>query len=463
MKRPLFTLRWVIGALAVVMAAAALFVAVSWRPAIAPIAPPPLADFNPDLIRHGADLAAIGDCNTCHTAPGGKVFAGGLGLPTPFGTIYSTNITPDPETGIGRWSLEAFSRAMREGVDREGRHLYPAFPYDHFTLVSDADNEALYDYLMTRQPVKASSPANHLPFPLDIRLMLEGWKLLFLHEGPFEPDPTHDETWNRGAYLVEGLAHCGACHTPRNLLGAEEGSRFFAGGEAEGWHAFAINAASQSPVPWTVDALKAYLHAGWHGLHGVARGPMGPVVNNLAGLPEADIDAIAVYVASMMGQAQPGRARQGQALTAGADQAGVGSRPQSAGSQTVAPTAALASNDAGAAIYAGACATCHESGRPVPYGGLNLALSTAVSGESPRNLVNVILAGLAAQDGVRAPVMPNFDGVLSDQQIVALVDYLRAKASGKPAWTGVGAVVKDARASLGRVAATAKASAASSQ
>src|SRR5262245_48807463 len=214
------------------------------QPAIAPIDVPRRETFAPDLVRHGAELAAVGDCNTCHTAPGGKAFAGGLALPTPFGTIYSTNITPDPDTGIGRWSEAAFQRAMREGVDRAGRHLYPVFPYDHFTLLTDADNKALYAFLMTREPLRATTPENDLRFPFNMRIALAGWKFLFLHKGPYQFDRSKSEAWNRGAYLVEGLGHCGACHTPRNALQAERRGENLAGGEAEGWTAYALNRAS---------------------------------------------------------------------------------------------------------------------------------------------------------------------------------------------------------------------------
>src|SRR5262249_19589506 len=160
-----------------------------------------------------------------HTAPGGRAFAGGLALPAPFGTIYSTNITPDEATGIGRWSEEAFRRALWEGVDHGGRHLYPAFPYDHFPLINERDVSALYAFHRTRAPVAATAPANKLPFPLNFRPLLAGWKLLFLHTGRFQPDRSQSEEWNHGAYLVNGLAHCGACHTPRNALGATQRNR----------------------------------------------------------------------------------------------------------------------------------------------------------------------------------------------------------------------------------------------
>src|ERR1700676_537098 len=189
---------------ALVVAGAVVAFAIAWRPAIAAIEPPPPQASDAPLVKRGRELAAAGNCSTCHTVRGGKDFAGGLPVPTPFGTIYSSNITPDAETGIGRWPEAAFRRAMREGVDRDGRHLYPTFPYDHFTNVSDEDDSALYAFLMTRQPVHAPARANQLPFPLDRRVVIAGWKLLFLRGGTYQPDPAQSADWNRGAYLVEG-------------------------------------------------------------------------------------------------------------------------------------------------------------------------------------------------------------------------------------------------------------------
>src|SRR3979411_2564518 len=298
------------------IAGAVAAVAIAWRPAIAAIDPPTPQSFDAALVRRGRDLAAIGNCNDCHTVRGGKSFAGGLPVPTPFGTIYSSNITPEAETGIGRWSEAAFARAMRSGVDREGRHLYPTFPYDHFTNVSDEDDRALYAYLMTREPVLAPARANQLPFPLDQRFVLAGWKLLFLRHGTWQPDSAKSAEWNRGGYLVEGLAHCGACHTPRNALGAERASAAFAGGDVDNWHAYAINAQSPAPVPWTADALFADLRDGWHPDHGVARGPMAEVVSNLSGVADGDIRAIAVYMAGVFGAPTPERKSRGDEVLA---------------------------------------------------------------------------------------------------------------------------------------------------
>jgi mono/diheme cytochrome c family protein len=418
----------VLGALAIGGAGAAF--AVAWRPAIAAIDPPAPQSFAPDLIKRGRELAAIGNCNDCHTVRGAKSFAGGLPVPTPFGTIYSTNITPDAETGIGRWSEAAFARAMRSGVDREGRHLYPTFPYDHFTNVSDEDDRALYAYLMTREAVDAVARENELPFPLNQRAVVAGWKLLFLRRGTYQPDNTKSAEWNRGAYLVEGLAHCGACHTPRNALGAERASAPFAGGDVDNWHAYALNVESPSPVPWDAAALYAYLHRGWHPDHGTARGPMTEVVSNLSQVPASDVRAIAIYMADVFGPLPPDRKREGEAVLAQAKSA----RP-----------AVPQSDSEGAAIYAAACASCHESGRPPPYGGINLGLSSAISGPDPRNLANIVLTGVRPVEGERSPIMPGFASSMSDAQVALLLNYLRSRFSHRPAWTDVEKTVADAR------------------
>jgi len=231
------------------------FLALAWRPAIIPIDPPAKASFPGELIAKGEVLAGAGYCVVCHTRQGGPPFAGGYGLRTPFGMLFSTNITPEPETGIGRWSLEAFTRAMHEGVSRDGSHLFPAFPYDHFTKVSDDDVHALYAYLMTRPPVRAPAQANTISFPLNVRALQEGWKILFFRNGRFEPDTSKSAEWNRGAYLAEGLSHCGGCHTPRNALGAEKAGEAYAGGVIDDWIAPALTDANPSPAPWTQSEL----------------------------------------------------------------------------------------------------------------------------------------------------------------------------------------------------------------
>jgi mono/diheme cytochrome c family protein len=419
--------RIIAGIVAVVLVAAvAAAFAIVWRPALAAIDPPAPQTFDAALIKKGRDLAAIGNCSDCHTVRGAKNFAGGLPVPTPFGTIFSSNITPDTETGIGRWSEAAFQRAMRSGVNREGQHLYPTFPYDHFTNVSDEDDRALYAFLMTRQPVRAPARENQLSFPFNQRFAIAGWKLLFLRHDTYQPDPKQSAEWNRGAYLVEGLAHCGACHTPRNALGAERNSAQFAGGDVDNWHAYALNDQSHSPVPWTADALFAYLRDGFHPDHGTARGPMAEVVGNLSSVPSSDVRAIAVYMAGVSG-------------TPAADRKGQGEMARTQGM-----TAAQA-NAAGASIYAAACASCHESGRPLPYGGINLGRSTAISSPDPRNLANIVMSGVHAVEGERSPIMPGFAASMNDEQATALLNYLRARFSNQPAWTGLEKTIADTR------------------
>jgi mono/diheme cytochrome c family protein len=435
--------RWLLGGLVVLCAGAAGFVALSWRSEIDPISPPSATSFNSALIAGGASLAAIGDCAVCHTNKGGDVFAGGLPLPTPFGTIYSTNITPDPETGIGQWSEAAFVRAMREGVARDGKHLYPAFPYDHFTKVSDEDDHALYAYLMTRKPVRAQAPVNDLPFPINIRMVLAGWKLLFLRPGAYQPDATQTAEWNRGAYLVDGLGHCGACHTPRNLLGAEKGHQLFAGGESEGWTAYALNAASPAPVPWNADSLAHYLGNGWEAHHGVARGPMAPVAANLGAVSPDDANAIATYLASIMGDPATRKPVTTKPSIPPIDQQKPPVIVQAAGGQTL--PVSFDAADKGAAIYATACSSCHEAGRPVPYGGLHMGLSSAMNGPTPANPINVILSGLPAAAGERGPIMPGFAGALTDQQIAELLTYMRSQFSDQPPWEDAEALVSKIR------------------
>jgi mono/diheme cytochrome c family protein len=417
----------VIAGIVVVGAVAAFTVA--WRSPIAAIEPPAPGSFDPALVRRGRDLAAAGNCADCHTLRGGKDFAGGFPVPTPFGTIYSSNITPDPETGIGRWPEAAFRRAMRSGVDRDGRHLYPTFPYDHFINVTDDDDRALYAYLMTRHPVHAPARRNELSFPYNQRFLIAGWKLLFLHRGEWEPDPARSAEYNRGGYLVEGLAHCGACHTPRNALGAERKNVQFSGGESENWVAYAINARSPSPVPWDTEALYSYLRQGWHPDHGVARGPMAQVVANLSSIPQSDVRAIATWMADKFGAPTPERKQRADGALTKARL----SSPQ--GDQ----------NTAGAAIYAAACAGCHNTDRPPPYGGIDLRLSSGISNSDPRNVINTILSGIRPIEGERSPVMPGFADSMDDAQIAALLTYLRARFSDQPAWAGIEQLVADAR------------------
>ena len=402
--------------------------ALVWRPAIAPMAQP--VAFDHATVVKGAQLAAIGDCAVCHAGHDGQAYAGGNPLQTPFGQVYASNITPDPDTGIGTWSEAAFRRAMHDGVDRTGGFLYPAFPYNHYTHVSDDDVTAIYAFLMTRQPVHAAAPATHLPFPFDIRPLMAGWNLLFLDHGPVPSDPAKDAAWNRGHYLVEGLGHCQACHSPHNMLGAEEASHAFAGGQADGWEGPGLTAqTSPAAIAWSADALYRFLRHGLDAQHAAAAGPMGAVSHDLSGVPEDDVRAMASYIASLTGAPDPAREQQVAARVAAA--------------QT--PPAALAST-AGATIFAGACAGCHGAGAPMMLGGRpSLALGSSVTAPTPRNATQVILNGLQPQPGEGGPWMPGFAGSLTDGQVAAVLTYLRARFADRPAWTGVEASVHDIR------------------
>ena len=407
-------------------------------PELAPVEPPGEADFDTALLRKGEALAGIGACEVCHSARDGVPFAGGLALPTPFGTVYSTNITPDVATGIGGWSRAAFRRAMREGVDRSGRHLYPAFPYDHFTRVTDEDLDAIHAYLMTREPVAFEAPANELSFPVNVRMLLAGWKLLFLETGEFEADESRDEEWNRGAYLAEGLGHCGACHTPRNRLGALETEAAYDGGDVEGWHAPALNGRSPAPIPWSQDQLVDYLFDGWEAEHGIAAGPMAPVVNHLYDQSEDDIFAIAAYFASMQ-RAQPSDAEKDSALSVARNlewDRDPAYRPEKTPDEP--------SLQRGMDVWRDQCASCHKRGgrdAPVP-----LALTSTVNAPDPRNVIHIIFDGIRPPRGALQRSMPEFGASITDADIVDLLKYIRWHFTDRPPWDDVAAHVAAKRA-----------------
>jgi mono/diheme cytochrome c family protein len=430
------------------------FYAWAWHGEIPASNPPSASAIDPGIVAKGALLAAIGNCGACHTQAGGKPYAGGFPVRTPFGTLYGSNITPDSAAGIGNWSESAFRRALREGVDRRGNNLYPAFPYDHFTHASDGDIGALYAFFMTREPVRRENQAPEVVFPLNARIFAAGWKLLFLHGGDYRPDAGKSAEWNRGAYLAESLGHCGACHTPRNALGAEKRGEQYAGGEAEGWLAPALNASSPAPIAWTQQQLFAYLRSGFATQHGHVAGPMQPVVQNLKKVPDADIRAIATYVASLAGS--PDAAERQQASQAaldfaqaraskalpGNDAATTGARPvtqgERAGDEGPPPS--------GAAIFAGACATCHRSGGGLPASRpIALGLSTTINASEPTNLLRIVLGGIHPPPGERGAIMPGFAGALTDPQIVALVSYLRSQYSRNPSWPDVAIALSKVR------------------
>lgn len=394
------------------------FAVFAWRPAIATIATPPASSFAPALVARGQILAGAGYCATCHTAKGGKPYAGGYAMETQFGTIYTTNITPDPKTGIGGWSEEAFRRAMHDGVARDGSHLLPAFPYDHFAKITDDDVSALYAFMMTRRAVEAPARSNGIPFPLNIRALQAGWKLLFFTPGRFVPQPERSAEWNRGAYLAEGISHCGACHTPRGALGAEKRDQAFAGAAIDNWVAPPLTGANPSPVPWSSDELYAYLRTGVSTYHGTAAGPMAPVVHDgLSALPDADIRALATYFAS--GNDSSARATVvSAAITKAqvADRSGTGLQYGST-----------------ERLYAAACSSCHYGGGKLNPLRPDLALNSAVNLDDPTNLIRVILYGISAKEGAPGVVMPSFTH-FSDGDVARIAAYLRATRAGKAPW-----------------------------
>jgi nicotinate dehydrogenase subunit B len=428
------------GALASAAALVAAMVGVAaavlpWR-SIAPIARPDASVFSVATIARGRQLAALGDCAVCHTKANGVINAGGRAIETPFGIVYSTNITPDVETGLGAWSYPAFERAMREGIHRDGRHLYPAFPYPHFAKATDADLQALYAYLMAQAPVRADTPKTTLAFPFNWRPLMAGWNALFHRTGAFEAYSTKSESWNRGAYLVEGLGHCGACHSPRNALGAEKAGAYLAGGFAEGWEAPPLTSLSHAPIPWSEDELFAYLRTGESRFHGVAAGPMAPVVSELAGLPDQDIRAMAVYLGAFNTKAisKPGQDELATKL------------------ETLTGTKAVSASALGARLYQGACAVCHQVGGAPLFGSRpSLALNSNVHSAVPDNLIQVILHGIASPASSDLGYMPAFKDSMTDDQLAELVSYLRQQfAPDKPSWTEVHAAVGRARQGISR-------------
>ncbi|HVC56755.1 MAG TPA: cytochrome c [Stellaceae bacterium] len=413
------------------------FVVASQQRLIPKIEPPPSATFPRALVAQGAKLAAVGNCAACHTAPGGADYAGNRPIATPSGTVYSTNITPAPGSGIGHWSEAAFRRAMRQGIAREGRHLYPAFPYDHYARLSDGDLHALYAFIMTRPPVETYQQANDLAFPLGQRWLLAFWNLLFLDEAPFRPEPQHSAQWNRGSYLVSGLGHCGDCHAPRTLLGVGRRSATLAGGTGEGWRAPALNAASPAPVPWDAAHLYHYLRDGWDIEHGAAAGPMQPIVDDLGHADAADVRAIAAYLAAAQGRISPSRRQRAAAAEA---RAATAKLPRPAPGEEL-----------GATLFAGACAACHTGGPAmVPPRGISLALSTAINEADPRDAILIVLDGIRPQGEQAGPWMPSFAGAFTDAQIAGLLGYIRAHYGSGPAWRNLATYVHDIRDNKGR-------------
>ncbi|MBP2199492.1 molybdopterin cofactor-binding domain-containing protein [Pantoea cypripedii] len=401
--------------------------ALPWRAAIAPVTPPQAGSWSMEMLERGRQVAAAGDCAVCHTTEGGTTNAGGLKMDTPFGTLYTTNITPDKKTGIGSWSFTAFDRAMRQGISRDGHHLYPAFPYTSFRQLSEEDMQALYAYLMSQPAVEQTPPPNSMRFPFNMRFLMAGWNTLYLRSGEYQNDPAKSAEWNRGAYLVNGAGHCGACHSPRNLMGAEKsGDQFLAGGWVDGWEAPALNQLSKSPQPWTADSLYNYLRKGYDDKHGVAAGPMAPVVSHLATLPEADVRAMASYLADINGQTV---------------------MPEPVPQPSIKPAWNTA---AGERLFKGACQACHSAseGGPKLFGvSPVMANSSSLTSATPDNLLQVVLHGIDKPATDELGYMPGFAASLSDKQVADIAAYLRQRyAPDQPAWTDLTEKVAQVRA-----------------
>jgi mono/diheme cytochrome c family protein len=415
--------RIAIAILAVAFLGTAGLLLLSRRPVIGPIGRLVPQSFSAGSIAQGETLAAAGHCASCHTRPGGQPFAGGYGVNTPFGVIYGTNITPDAKTGIGTWSLEAFIRAMREGVARDGSHLFPAFPYYAYTKLSDDDIKALYAYLMTRPAATASVPANTLPFPFKVRALQEGWKILFFKGGRFQANPSKSGEWNRGAYLAEALSDCSACHTPRNSLGAEKTGYAYAGAVIDGWIAPALNETNPTAVPWTQEELFTYLRTGASRLHGATGATMTPVINEglaLPVVPDSDVRAIAVYFSDM-------------------DHAGARAHSVEAPTREALASSSLGSGqdyDPDAELYAAACIACHYNSGTVPVAARpELALNSSLSLPEPTNFIQVVLNGVSNSEGASGLVMPAYASSLTDGDIGRLAAYLRRTRTRFPPWS----------------------------
>ena len=363
----------------------------------------PIPDTTPNAqqLRRGQYLVAAGDCMSCHLRDGGEPLAGGLGLNTPFGVIYTPNITSDKETGIGDWTADQFYRAMHKGIDDEGSNLYPAFPYPWFTLVSREDDDAILAFLKTTPAVKYTPPDNNLMFPLGFRFLVKGWNLLYLNSYDFKADPSQSPEWNRGAYLVNGLGHCGGCHTPKSALGADKSGRYLQGGTLDNWVAPDLTANDRTGLgAWSIDDVTEYLATG-RNAHAGAGGAMADVITYSTSLmSDADRHAIAVYL-------------KGQAASPSV----VDAKPDSGAMRR------------GAAIYSDACASCHlENGvgqpRYFPPLGPNAMLQQA----DPIGLEHLILAGGRIGTSPTRPspmTMPSFAWKLTDQEVADVSTFIR--------------------------------------
>jgi mono/diheme cytochrome c family protein len=368
------------------------------------------ADLNSaDAVKRGEYLARAADCVVCHSSPGGQQYAGGLAIPLPFGTLYSTNITPDKATGIGDYSDEDFLNAIQRGFRRDGARLYPAMPYPSYTYMTDADALAIKAYLFSLAPVRSANRANTLGFPFNQRWLMGPWSLFFNENVRFRPSAAQSPEWNRGAYLAEALAHCGECHTPRNLAFALNNRKKFAGAVTAGWHAFNISSDRGSGIgAWNDKEIAAYLATGHASGRGTAAGPMGEAVDqSFSLLAPTDIKALVVYLRSVpaVASSEPG---------------------------TIAPPAPPSPKQGGETadalgkrVFEGACASCHSwSGVSAisPYA--TIAGARAVNDPKATNVAQIVISGTTRHVPPGVLSMPAFGDTYSDTEIAAVVNYI---------------------------------------
>jgi len=351
----------------------------------------------------GRQLAVAGDCAGCHTLPGsGHDFAGGLSIETPFGNLLAANITPDAATGIGAWSDDEFVNALTKGTGRSGEHLYPAMPYTYYTKLSRDDALAIRAYLKTVPAVHNPVKSDQLPFPFNVRASLAGWDKLFFKPGAFKPVPNKSAEWNRGAYLVEGLGHCGACHTPKGTLGGDKRKQPLRGYALQGW--FAPNITNDQRLglgTWSADDIAEYLKTG-HNRFSAASGPMGDVIaHSTSQMSDADLHAMATYLKDQPAQKE-------ESAPAKVDDAAV---------------------KTGGRIYADECSGCHgRDGKGTPGLFPALASSPAVRQSDATSLMRVVIRGarsVGTDKAPTAPAMPSFGWILDDAQVADLLTYVR--------------------------------------
>jgi mono/diheme cytochrome c family protein len=378
---------------------------------------------NEDSVHRGRYLAQAADCAACHTLVSGKDYAGGLPFKLPFGTIYASNITPDRETGIGAWSDAEFVRAVRHGVGRGGEDLYPSFPYASYALMSTEDALAIKDYLFSLEPVRAEAPQADLRFPYNQRYLMRAWKLLFVPSGPLQPDPGQDAAWNRGAYLVEALGHCGECHTPRNRLYGLDDGRKFAGAITAGWKAYNITSDQAAGIgAWSDQELASYLASGYAPGRGAASGSMAEAVEySLRHLTGQDIAAMVAYLRTVPPQGT------------GAEAAANAEPPAVRAPSAFAPLPVEAQTESlGLSVFQSACASCHGfNGEGLQHPHAALAGAQSVNDPEGTNLLQVLIHGSHMKTDAGDVFMPAFGSAYSDVELAAVANYAIGHFGGK--------------------------------